>query len=95
MPDLVKLVDFIINDKDNDCKGTILHCAYRRELPLFHIAVFINNQLDNYQVPINIENKTIREINNYKSPACEPYGLDYIGLEQGIKNVYNKLKNGY
>jgi nucleoside-diphosphate-sugar epimerase len=93
MPDLVKLVDFIINDKDNDCKGTILHCAYRRELPLFHIAVFINNYLDSYQVPINIENKTIKEINNYKSPFGEPYGLDYIGLEQGIKNVYNKLKN--
>lgn len=92
MRDLVTLVDFIINDKDN-YKGTMVHCSYKNHLSLFHIAIAINI-LDKYQVPINIENKTIREIENYKSPLGGAYGLDYIGLEQGIREVYQKLKNG-
>jgi hypothetical protein len=32
---------------------------------------------------------------DYESKLNAPYGLNYIGLKQGIKNVYDKLKNEY
>lgn len=95
MADLVTLVDFIINEQPT-FKGSMVHCAYKdksKDYLLEDIADIINN-LDEHKVEILIPNRYKSEI-DYKSPYCGAYGLDYIGLEQGIKNVYNKLKDGY
>jgi hypothetical protein len=50
------------------------------------------NQLSNYQVPINIEKEKMGGcyigFNNGLPIKC-------IGLEKGIKEVFNKLKNEY
>ena len=48
--------------------------------------------MDSYKVDVNFKNNTFGI--NYIGDFTD-LGLKYIGLEQGIKNVYNKLKNEY
>jgi hypothetical protein len=52
----------------------------------------IINGLDSYKVDINFKNNDFSS--NYIGDFID-LGLKYIGLEQGIRNVYNKLKNEY
>ena len=84
MPDLVSIVENVIlgniEEKEVDC-------VYKDESSLSRIAGLINN-LTNHKVFIVYD--------NYKT--TEPYigtpeelPVAFIGLEQGIKNVYNKL----
>jgi hypothetical protein len=63
-------------------------CAYNEFYSLKNIADIINT-LDEYKVEINIE-KEGRAM--YKSNYRSVLAVDLIGLEQGIKQVYNKLK---
>jgi hypothetical protein len=58
---------------------------------MFNIVEIINS-LDSYKMNIKFKNN-IQTV-NYKGNFLD-LGLNYIGLEQGIKNVYNKLKNEY
>ena len=86
MKDLIKVVNYYIDN--NYYLSKEINCCYENVLSLKNIANIINN-LDDYKVDIIIEkqNRT-----GYKSDT--PLGLDIelIGLEQGIKNVYGKLK---
>jgi GDP-L-fucose synthase len=84
MPDLVKIVEYYIN---NDGSKEI-DCIYNESLTLEKITRIIN-KLEEYKVDIEIVNKG----------ADRPYigtfsnlGIEFIGLEQGIKEVYNKLR---
>jgi hypothetical protein len=52
----------------------------------------IINKMDSYKVDINFKHSNFGV--NYIGDFTD-LGLKYIGLEQGIKNVYNKLKNEY
>lgn len=86
MKDLITLVDYFITT--NIPYKSSVNCTYSNSLKLSDIANIIN-KLDSYQVNINInETKNIQsyigEFNNIILP--------YIGLEQGIKEVYNILK---
>jgi hypothetical protein len=87
MPDFVTLIDYCIN---NDIPK-IVDCSYNITPTLYDVTQIINN-LNNHKVNINIKNW---EIASPFSGNFTDFGLKYIGLEQGIKNVYNKLKNEY
>jgi UDP-glucose 4-epimerase len=85
MKDLISLVDYYIN---NDDIPKQIDCSYSNLYKLSDIANIIND-LGEYKVEIKIEQKGI---------ALPYYGIanvlvDFIGLEQGIKEIYNKLKN--
>jgi len=89
MEDLVLLITFYIL---NNNLPKEIDCTYSESKTLYQIADFIN-QLDKHKVKINsiLESKPNTEyIGTFTNLK-----LKYIGLEQGIINVYNKLKNEY
>jgi UDP-glucose 4-epimerase len=85
MPDLISIVEYYMTHTDLIKE---IDCVYPDESSLSRIAGLINN-LSNHKVFIIYD--------NYKT--SEPYignpedlPIAFIGLEQGIKNVYSKLK---
>jgi GDP-L-fucose synthase len=85
MEDLVSLVEFYIL---NNNLPKEIDCTYHELKTLHHIANIIN-KLDKYKVEIKInESKLGKE---YTGKFTD-LGINYIGLEKGIKNVYNKMK---
>ena len=88
MEDLILLMKYCI---ENDNLPKEINCSYNTSTTLYDVAQIINN-LDNYKVNINIEEWGMAPtFNEYYTDL----GLNYIGLEQGIKNTYKKLKNEY
>jgi dTDP-4-dehydrorhamnose reductase len=87
MKDFIILMEYCI---DNNIPKEI-DCCYNYSPTLYDVAQIINN-LDNYKVNIEIENWDMAHPFNGKFIDL---GLKFIGLEQGIKNVYDKLKNEY
>ena len=85
MPDLVKIVDYYINNT-NLPKET--NCIYNTVCTLTRIAQLIND-LDEYKVEVKVENGIG---SNYNGEGGIALPIDFIGLKQGIKEVYNKLK---
>jgi GDP-L-fucose synthase len=86
MEDLVSLIKFYIF---NDKLEKEINCNYPETITLLDIANYINT-LSDYKVNINIENENLGsgymgQFNNI--------GLNYIGLKEGIKKIYNALKN--
>jgi nucleoside-diphosphate-sugar epimerase len=88
MKDLVTLVKFYIL---NENLPKEIDCNYSYSLNMFNIVDIINS-LDSYRVDIMFKN--ILFIDDYIGKYND-LGLPYIGLEQGIINTYNKLKNEY
>jgi GDP-L-fucose synthase len=87
MEDLVKLVKYTIdNPPSRLLKET--HCSYITDYTLRDIADIING-LGDHKALIYMTDKFGQD---YISQFNAEYGLKYIGLKQGIKNVYNKLK---
>lgn len=84
MQDLIQVVEHYIN---NDDLPKVFNCCYEKKYSLFEIAMMINS-LDNYKVAICAKNKTEQDYAGY----FRSLGLNYIGLEEGIRRVYNKLK---
>jgi len=84
MKDLISLVDYYIN---NDNPPKQIDCSYNKLYKLSDVANIINN-LDNHKVNIKIEHKGI-DLPYY---GIANVLLNFIGLEQGIKEIYNKLK---
>jgi GDP-L-fucose synthase len=85
MPDLISIVDYYITHIDLLKE---IDCIYDDTVSLSNIAKQINNLSAN-KVPINIEDPLPGQ--NYIGTYSE-LPIAFIGLEQGIKNVYNKLK---
>lgn len=85
MPDLISIIEFYITGTDLIKE---IDCIYDDTTSLSNIAQQINNISIN-KVPINIENPLPGE--NYIGTYNE-LPIAFIGLEQGIKNVYNILK---
>ena len=88
MEDLVTLVRYYIF---NDNLPKEINCCYGELVYMLDIINIIN-KMDSYKVDVNFKNNTFGI--NYIGDFTD-LGLKYIGLEQGIKNVYNKLKNEY
>jgi nucleoside-diphosphate-sugar epimerase len=90
-----KLMDFIyMEDLISIIKFSILHptispinCSYKEKYKLSDIANLINN-LSDYKVPIEIHSQ---ELAPTYTGAYTDLGIDFIGLEQAIKNIYNEL----
>jgi GDP-L-fucose synthase len=85
MPDFITLIDYCINN--NISKE--IDCCYKTSPTLYDVAQIINN-LNNYKVNINIKEWNLAP--NFTGNYTD-LGLPFIGLEQGIKNVYNILKD--
>ena len=75
----------------NNNPSKVIDCCYDYSPTLYNVAKIINN-LDNHKVNINIKHWDMAPPFNGEFTDL---GLQFIGLEQGIKNVYNKLKNEY
>ena len=85
MKDLIKLVNFYIK---NDNPPKIIDCTYNKSPFLTQIASLINDQGG---LRRRIRQEWIGDFPSY-SGTFTNLGIDYIGLEQGIKEVYSKLK---
>jgi len=83
--DLISLINYYIN---NDNPPKQIDCSYDKLYKLSNIANIINS-LDDYKVTIKIEQEGM-DLPYY---GIANILLEFIGLEQGIKNIYNKLKN--
>jgi hypothetical protein len=88
MDDLIMLINHYITSNSGSLI-TESNCSYTTSTSLLDIANIIN-ELDDYKVPIYMDTQISKD---YESTMNVPYSLNYIGLRQGIKNVYNKLKN--
>jgi nucleoside-diphosphate-sugar epimerase len=89
MKDLISLVEWLINQREAEFPIKEINCSYLEKYTLIQIAEIINS-LDNYKVDIVVENEG--EGDDYcNTHPIMPFDLE--GLEQGIKNTYNKLKN--
>jgi len=85
MKDLITLIDHYIQREE--WLYNLVDCRYTKSYTLFEIAQLINN-LDNYKVIVSVEKED-----------GKPYTGNYIGmqiplvgLEEGIREVYNLLK---
>lgn len=87
MEDLISVVKYYIGEKEPPKE---FDCVYSEtSYTLFGLATLIN-ELDNYKVEVVYEEKIGDDyISKYRSQL--PYG--FIGLEEGLKITYNKLKN--
>lgn len=87
MGDLIKVVDYYINEKYPPKE---FDCVYNTILRLDHIAGMINS-LNKHKVDIAtlIPGEGVFYTSNYRNIKLP---IEFIGLEQGIKNVYSKLK---
>ena len=85
MPDFVTLIDYCINNNI----PKVIDCSYDYSPTLYDVAQIINN-LDNHKVNIIIKDWLIVPPFNGEFTDL---GLKFIGLEQGIKNVYDIVKN--
>ena len=83
MPDFVNLMNYCIN---NDIPK-VVDCCYKYSPTLYDVAQIINN-LESHKVNIKIKEWGLAP--DFTGEFID-LGLDYIGLEQGIKEVYNKL----
>jgi dTDP-4-dehydrorhamnose reductase len=88
MEDLVTLMNYCIIS-DNLPKE--INCSYNYSPTLYDVAHIINN-LSDYKTNINIKEWGMTP---HFNGEFTDLGLKFVGLEQGIKNVYNKLKNEY
>lgn len=85
MQDLIKLVNHYICNEDLPKE---IDCTYDTTMTLSEIASRIN-ELSDKKSEITLESE--ERDNDYKGKYTD-LGLDFVGLEQGIKNVYEKLK---
>jgi dTDP-4-dehydrorhamnose reductase len=86
MPDLISTIVYYIEGRDLLKE---VDCIYDDTVSLSNIAKQVN-KLSINKVPINIEDPLPGE--NYIGTFTE-LPIAFVGLEQGIKNVYNKLAN--
>jgi nucleoside-diphosphate-sugar epimerase len=85
MKDLVSLIEFYILNNNLDKE---IDCCHNDTIALSGIASIINN-LSYWKVPINYNN--LKPTNSYIGKSTE-LPIKVLGLEQGIKNVFEELK---
>jgi nucleoside-diphosphate-sugar epimerase len=88
MKDLVSMVEWLLNQHEEEFLIQEINCSYLKKYTLLQIAEIINS-LGDYRVGIRLED----EIEDKAYCGTHPVmPFDLIGLEQGIKEVYNLLK---
>ena len=87
MQDLVKVIDYYIAEANPPKE---FDCVYQEGSPTLTQLSTIINELDEHKVKIFVGNP---DGDSYTSKYRSQLPIEFIGLEQGIKNVYNKLKN--
>jgi len=87
MKDLIILIKYYIQTLDSRLLKEA-NCSYINSVSLYDITNMIN-ELSDYKVPIFMDTATVTD---YESELNVPYGLPYIGLANGIRETYNKLK---
>ena len=87
MQDLIKVVEYYINEKEPPKE---FDCVYSETTyTLFGVATLIN-KLDDYEVEVAYgEGIGDDYISKYRSQLP----IEFVGLEEGIKITYNKIKN--
>lgn len=85
MDDLVNIVKYFIENKN---LPKSINCVYEKKYNLYDIAEMIN-QLDDYKVPIIVENTNSEEL--YCGPKHN-LNISEIGIEKGLKNTFKELK---
>jgi nucleoside-diphosphate-sugar epimerase len=86
MQDLIKVVKYYINEQEPPKE---FDCVYsENSYTLFGLACLIN-KLDDYEVEVVYGD---RVGDDYLSKYRTTLPIEFIGLEEGIKQVYNKLK---
>jgi nucleoside-diphosphate-sugar epimerase len=88
MKDLISLIEWLINQREEEFPIQEINCSYLDKTTLTQIAEIINS-LSDYKVNIQIENKGQGDDYCDIHPIM-PFNL--VGLEQGIKETYKKLK---
>jgi len=88
MQDLISVVDYYL---ENETTPAELDCVYKDKKTLFELGNLINDLAD-YKTEILLEDKNTHP--GYTGEFTD-LKIKYIGLEQGIKNTYIKLKNEY
>lgn len=86
MKDLITLVDHYVTSNSSSLSPEC-YCGYGTNLSLVEIADYIN-QLGDHIVDVLIGRN---EATDYTTDRNAGYGLKYVGLKQGIQNVYNHL----
>lgn len=85
MKDFVKVIQhYIVNDN----LPNSMDCTYKQTYSLVQISNVINN-LGDHKVPIRLDWKETEHMTY--SGVYKDLGIDYIGLDAGIREVYNKL----
>lgn len=88
MQDLIKVVEYYLEAKEPPKE---FDCIYRSFYPTLKTITSDINKLDNYKVEVVYQEEGLGSyISKYRDTILP---IEFIGLEQGIKNVYNKLKN--
>jgi GDP-L-fucose synthase len=89
MKDLVSMIEWLLDYHEEEFPVQEINCSYLEKYTLSQIAKIINS-LNNYKVEIQVED----EIEGKAYCGIHPViPFDLIGLEQGIKETYSKLKN--
>jgi GDP-L-fucose synthase len=88
MQDLISVVDYYL---ETEAPPAEIDCVYKDKKTLSEVGNLINNLTD-YKTEILLE-----DINNHPSYTGEfaDLKINYVGLEQGIKNTYIKVQNEY
>jgi nucleoside-diphosphate-sugar epimerase len=89
MEDLITLVKHYI-DTPHTKLIKECNCSYFITYTMLEIANIINN-LSSYTVPIYAD---VNVVKDYDCILHVPYNLQMIGIKEGIKRTYNKLKHG-
>jgi hypothetical protein len=84
MKDFISTVRYYI---DNVTVPKEFECNYNKSLYLSEIANKIN-ELSHHKVAINVTNNTVGD--NYTG-GNTPIDIKFLGLDMGIKSVYEKL----
>ena len=83
MEDLISVVRFSILNP----QVKLIECSYQKHYLLSEIADLINN-ISNYKVDIEI---TTPELATPYIGEFTDLGIEFIGLEEGIKKIYNEI----
>jgi GDP-L-fucose synthase len=87
MQDLVKVIDYYIAEANPPKE---FDCVYQEGSPTLTQLSTIINELDEHKVKILVQNP---DGDSYTSKYRSELPIEFVGLEQGVKNVHNKLKN--
>jgi GDP-L-fucose synthase len=86
MQDLISVVEYYIGERQPPKE---FDCVYEEGSPILTQLATMINELDKHKVKILVQNP---DGNSYTSKYRTKLPIEFIGLEEGIKITYNKLK---